>query len=86
MVACFERLIYINGVPFRDVTNLTVTGHIYILEEALALTQGRVVATSSVGSVPENYEDSSKGEQDPFWKQLPKYKKRKYRTKMTHKM
>ena len=36
-----ERVVYINGRAFRDVTNQTVEGPTYTYEEAKALTEGR---------------------------------------------
>lgn len=38
--------IYINGVKFQDVTNVTTSGKIYTKEEAIAYTKGSSTTTS----------------------------------------
>lgn len=39
----FDEVININGVNFTDVTNQTVSGHVYSYGEAVAHTQGRIL-------------------------------------------
>ena len=41
-----EKIVYINGKPFRDVTNKTVSGSVYIYEEAKALAKGILMTVS----------------------------------------
>ena len=42
-----NKIIIINGWKFRDVTNITTGEKTYNYEEALALTQGKIIATGS---------------------------------------
>lgn len=41
-----ERIVYINGKAFRDVTNQTVEGPTYTYKEAKALTEGQRITVS----------------------------------------
>ena len=41
-----EKIVYINGKPFRDVTNKTVSGSVYTYEEARALAKGILMTVS----------------------------------------
>jgi hypothetical protein len=77
-VVTIEWYITINGVRFRDVTDTTFVGPGYSYEEAYALTQGRRVYCSPPQPEHENEEWA---DPDPFWKGLPKYKKRRKRQK-----
>lgn len=75
MAACTENIRYINGKPFIDVTGMTIFGTVYTLEEAIALTEGRCIARSQ--EKPPQKDNTSR-DIEHFWKQLPKFKKRKY--------
>lgn len=47
MVTGKDKITYINGRPFRDVTNETCSGIVYSYAEAVALTEGRRIATGT---------------------------------------
>jgi len=42
----YRPIIYINGMAFRDVTNVTTGGITYNYEEAVALSKGKHIVTS----------------------------------------
>jgi len=41
------KIVYINGVRFKDVTNETTSNSTYNYQEALALTKGKIIVTSN---------------------------------------
>ena len=43
-----DEIIYVNGRAFRDVTNKTCAGPTYSYAEAVALTEGRRIATGKI--------------------------------------
>lgn len=43
-----EKITYISGRPFRDVTNETCGGFVFNYAEAVALAEGRRIATGAI--------------------------------------
>ncbi len=78
MRATRDGILYINGRRFRDVTGSTTEGgNISTCGEVRVLVEEGVRVAMSQSAVSE---ESASRETEPFWKQLPKYRKRKYRT------
>ncbi len=78
MIATRDCILYINGRRFRDVTDSTMGGgNMSTCGEVRVLVEEGVRVAMSQSAVSE--ESASRGT-EPFWKHLPKYRKRKYRT------